>query len=144
MTTRTTPSNVVRIGQTECLFLAEGGAGTSMTAFELTVGSGAAVPDAHFHNEADELVYGLEGALTYTLDGVPHVVAPGDSLIVPRGHVHAFKNDAQTPARALIVLTPGDIGAEFFREVGAIVNAGGKPDRAKIHETMLRHGLTPA
>ncbi|TAM91233.1 cupin domain-containing protein [bacterium] len=144
MTTKTAPSEVVRIGKVECLFLAEGGEGTSRTAFELTVGSSAAVPEAHFHNDVDELVYGLEGALTYTLDGVPHVLASGDSLIVPRGHVHAFKNDAQAPARALIVLTPGDIGAEFFREVGSIVNAGGKPDLAKIRETMLRYGLTPA
>jgi quercetin dioxygenase-like cupin family protein len=136
--------DVVRIGQTECLFLAEGGAGTSMTVFELTVRPGGPVPDPHSHNVVDELVYGLEGALTYTVDGVPHVLGPGDSLNVARGHVHEFRNDAQDPARALIILSPGDIGASFFREIETIVNAGGKPDRVKIHETMLRNGLTPA
>lgn len=144
MTTTTKQNEIVRLGKTECRFLAEGGAGTSMTVFELTVGAGGAVPEAHFHNVVDELVYGLEGALTYTVDSVPHVLGPGDSLVVPRGHVHAFQNDAQDPARALIILSPGDIGAAFFREIEAIVNAGGKPDRAKIHDTMLRHGLTPA
>jgi uncharacterized cupin superfamily protein len=81
--------------------------------------------------------------LTYTVDGVPHVLGAGDSVAVPRGHVHSFQNDAQDPARALIVLSPGDIGAAFFREIETIVNAGGKPDRAKIHETMRKHGLTP-
>lgn len=144
MTTATKPGDVVRIGQTECAFIAEGGTGTGMTVFEMTVGPGGAVPDPHYHNEVDELVYGLEGALTYTLDGVPHVLGPGDSLLVPHGHVHGFRNDAPAPARALIVLTPGSISAEFFREVSAIVSAGGRPDRAKIHETMLRYGLTPA
>ncbi|MGH7717208.1 MAG: cupin domain-containing protein [Vulcanimicrobiaceae bacterium] len=139
----TTQDEIVRLGQTECRFLVEGGAGTSMTAFELTVPSGGAVPESHYHNCVDELVYGFEGALTYTVDDVPHVLGPGDSLIVPRGHVHAFRNDARQQARALIVLSPGDIGAAFFREIETIVNAGGKPDRAKIHETMLRHGLTP-
>ena len=143
MATTTNQSEIVRLGQTECRFLAEGGPGTSMTAFELSVGSGGAVPEPHFHNVVDELVYGLEGALTYTVDGVPHVLGRGDSLIVPRGHIHAFRNDAQHPARALIILSPGDIGATFFREIETIVNAGGKPDRTKIHETMARHGLTP-
>ena len=144
MTTTTKQSESVRLGKTECRFLSEGGAGTSMTAFELTVDAGGAVPEAHFHNVVDELVYGLEGALTYTVDGVPHVLRRGDSLSVPRGHIHSFQNDAEEPARALIIMSPGDIGAAFFREIETIVNAGGKPDRAKIHETMLRHGLTPA
>src|SRR5581483_3816776 len=76
MSTTTKQSEIVRLGQTECRFLAEGGSGTSMTVFELTVGSGGAVPEAHFHNVVDELVYGLEGLLTYTVDGIPHVLGP--------------------------------------------------------------------
>jgi len=41
------------------------------------------------------------------------------------------------------VLTP-DVGAQFFRDVGAVVNAGGAPDRARLLEVMSRYGLVPA
>jgi hypothetical protein len=41
------------------------------------------------------------------------------------------------------MLTP-DIGAQFFRDVGALAAAGGPPDRAKLMEVMTRYGLVPA
>ena len=64
-------------------------------------------------------------------------------MFTPRGSVHHFSNPHGAPARALIVLTP-DIGAQYFRDVGAIVNAGGPPDRAKLIGVMARYGLVPA
>ncbi|MFO1310371.1 MAG: hypothetical protein U1F64_18270 [Burkholderiales bacterium] len=42
-----------------------------------------------------------------------------------------------------MINTP-DIGAAYFREAAAIVNAGGPPDRAKLVAMMQRHGLVPA
>ena len=48
-----------------------------------------------------------------------------------------------TAARALVVNTP-DIGAGYFREVAAVVNAGGPPDRARLAAVMQRFGLVPA
>jgi hypothetical protein len=38
----------------------------------------------------------------------------------------------------------GSIGAEFFREITAIVNVGGPPDLEKIKAVMTRHGLVAA
>jgi len=43
----------------------------------------------------------------------------------------------------LSVITPGLLGPAFFQEVGAIVNAGGPPDVARIMQVMQRHGLRP-
>jgi hypothetical protein len=43
----------------------------------------------------------------------------------------------------LIVMTP-DVGAQYFRDVGAVVNAGGPSDRAKLLGIMSRYGLVPA
>jgi hypothetical protein len=40
-------------------------------------------------------------------------------------------------------LTP-DIGAQYFRDVGAIVNIGGPPDRERLLEVMFKYGLIPA
>jgi hypothetical protein len=44
----------------------------------------------------------------------------------------------------LAVVTPGVLGPEFFRELGAVVDGGGPPDRGRVGEVMRRHGLTPA
>ena len=41
-------------------------------------------------------------------------------------------------------MTPALIGPEYFREMAAIVNAGGPPDLEKIKAVMTRHGLVPA
>ena len=40
------------------------------------------------------------------------------------------------------MLTP-DIGAQFFRDNGEVVNAGGSPDKAKLLAAMARYGLVP-
>jgi hypothetical protein len=44
----------------------------------------------------------------------------------------------------LAVLTPGILGPEFFREIGAIVGSSAPPDPAKMAACMNRHGLIPA
>ena len=67
----------------------------------------------------------------------------GDLMATPRGAVHAFSNPHAIEARALVINTP-DIGPQYFREVAAIVNAGGPPDRAKLTATMQSFGLVPA
>ena len=41
------------------------------------------------------------------------------------------------------LLTP-DIGAQYFRDVAVVINAGGPPDKAKLVEVMSRYGLVPA
>jgi hypothetical protein len=60
----------------------------------------------------------------------------------PRGTVHAFSNPFAGVARALIILSP-DIGAQYFRDVAAVVNAGGPPDKAALLAVMSRYGLVP-
>jgi hypothetical protein len=61
----------------------------------------------------------------------------------PRGTVHAFSNPFDFPARALIILSP-DIGAQYFKDVAAVVNAGGSPDTAALVAVMSRYGLVPS
>jgi hypothetical protein len=64
-------------------------------------------------------------------------------MFSPRGSVHHFSNPHGANAKALIVQTP-DIGPQYFRDVAAVVNAGGPPDRAKLIGVMTRYGLIPA
>jgi hypothetical protein len=55
---------------------------------------------------------------------------------------HAFANPHAQDARVLVMNSPG-IEPQYFREVAAIANAGGPPDRARLASTMQRYGLTP-
>jgi len=61
----------------------------------------------------------------------------------PKGSVHGFSNPHLESARALIVLIP-DIGAQYFRDVAGVVNAGGPPDRTQLMAVMACYGLVPA
>jgi mannose-6-phosphate isomerase-like protein (cupin superfamily) len=85
----------------------------------------------------------LEGTLRYTVGGDTRDLQSGEFMATPRGTVHAFRNPHAVEARALVINTP-DIGPQYFREVAAIVNAGGPPDRVKLMATMQSHGLVPA
>ena len=137
----------IKIGEMAIRFLVEGDESAgSVAIFEFDVPAGAKVAGAHSHDGYEETLYGLEGVLTWTIEGTPTDVGPGEALFIPRGAVHHFDNRYESDARQLAIATPGIIGPDFFREVGAIVNAaaGGPPDFAALGEVMRRHGLTPA
>ena len=145
MTTST--SQEIKVGDLTIRFLVEGGqTAGSVAVFEFDVPAGAKVAAAHSHDGYEETIYGLEGVLTWTIDGVPTDVGPGEALCIPRGAVHHFDNTHDIDAKALAVVTPGVLGPDFFREVAAILDAaaGGPPDLAAIAAVMRRHGLTPA
>jgi len=129
------------------LVSSENSSGT-VAIFELAVPAGQRLmAPAHSHNHYEETICGVEGVLTWTVDGNPITVGPGQALCIPRGAVHRFDNTSATQdARAICVITPAALGPEYFRGAREIVRAaaGGPPDRAKMTELMLRHGLTPA
>ena len=143
----TNTSEEIRIGPLAIRFLVEGEAsGGSVAVFEFDVPAGAMVAAAHSHDGYEETIYGLEGVLTFTIEGMPTDVGPGEVLCIRRGAVHQFDNTHDIDAKALAVVTPGILGPDYFREVAAVVDAaaGGPPDLAAIAAVMRRHGLTPA
>ena len=111
--------------------------------FELIVPPHAKVPAPHFHVAVDEVLYGLEGILTQTINGNTQELKPGDKSFIQRGKVHGFTNDHDAPARALCVLTPASIGPAYFREIAEVINAGGPPDMQRVLAIMQQHGLEP-
>lgn len=131
------------VGKMRIRYLIDGTATRGMGVFELSVPPGSNVPPPHSHTANEECVYVLEGVLRYAVDDVARDLRPGDWMLTPRGSVHQFSNPHEQPARALIVLTP-DIGAQYFRDVAAVVNLGGPPDQAGLLAVMTRYGLVPA
>jgi quercetin dioxygenase-like cupin family protein len=138
----------IRIGPLAVRFLITGDNSTgSVAAFELVVPGGARLAGpSHSHDHYEETIYGVEGALTWTVDGKPIDVGPAQALCIPRGAVHRFDNNGTREAKALCVISPAEIGPQFFRESAAVINAaaGGPPDPAKMADIMRRYGLTPA
>lgn len=114
----------------------------SLDLFRMTVQPNAKVPVPHYHESWDEAVYGLQGTLTFQIDGKDVALGPGQSVFIKRGVVHGFRNDTQQPASCLSLLTPG-IGPGYFRELAALLSAGAPPDPAKIKDIMQRYGLVP-
>jgi quercetin dioxygenase-like cupin family protein len=143
----TSPSEEIRIGQLAIRFLLEGEAsGGSVAVFEFDVPAAARVPIAHSHDGYEETIYGLEGVLTWTVDGEQTDVGPGEVLCIPRGVVHRFDNDHEVDAKMLAIVSPGILSFDYFREMAAVIEAAtdGPPDPVALAEVMGRHGLTPA
>src|SRR5579863_4541314 len=139
---------VIRLGPLIVRFLITGEDSTgTLAAFELVVpGAQRLAAPAHSHDHYEETIYGIEGVLTWTVDGKQIDVGPGQALCIPRGAIHRFDNNGTEEVKALCVITPAVLGPQYFRESAEVINAaaGGPPDRAKMAEVMRRHGLTPA
>lgn len=146
---RTNPAaEAIRLGPLTVRFLlTRENSNGSIAAFEVLVPATERLAGpAHSHDHYEETIYGVEGVLTWTVDGKPIEVGPGQALCIPRGAIHRFDNHRNLDARALCVVTPAAIGPQFFREVAEQIDAaaGGPPDGVKMAEIMRRHGLTPA
>jgi quercetin dioxygenase-like cupin family protein len=138
----------IRLGPLTVRFLLTGDNSTgSIAAFELVVpGAQRLSAPAHSHDHYEETIYGIDGVLTWTVDGKQIDVGPGQALCIPRGAIHRFDNNGTQDVKALCVITPAAIGPQYFCEAAEVIRAaaGDPPDRAKMAEIMRRHGLTPA
>lgn len=149
MDVRVNPAEeTIRLGPLAVKFLLTGEqSGGTIAAFEVVVpASQKLAAPAHSHDHYEETIYGIDGVLTWTVDGKPIDVGPGQTLCIPRGAVHRFDNNTAQEVKALCVITPAAIGPQYFRDAAEVINAaaGGPPDKAKMIEVMKRHGLTPA
>ena len=133
----------IRVGQLGINYVVDGSSTGSIGMFELTVPPGSNVPPPHSHSNNEECVYVLAGTLRYTVGAETRDLAAGQSMSTPKGAVHGFSNPFTEVAKALIVISP-DIGAQYFKDVGAVVNAGGPPDKAALISVMSKYGLVPA
>ena len=90
MATRT--PEAIKVGEVTIRFLVEGGQSAgSVAVFEFDVPGGARVPIAHSHDGYEETIYGLDGVLTWTVEGTPTEVGPAR-----RSLSHAASSTAST------------------------------------------------
>jgi quercetin dioxygenase-like cupin family protein len=148
-TTRVNPSEeTIKIGPLRIRFLLTGDDSSgSVSLFEFNVPAGEKLEaPAHKNDAYEEILYGIEGVLTWTVDGKPIEVGPGQALCIPRGAVHRFDNFGSQGVKQLAVISPAIMGPAYFREAAEVIGSsgGGPPDRAKMIEVFKRHGMTVA
>jgi len=150
-TTRINPSEeIIDVGSTGIgirFLLTRDDTNGSLSVFEFSVAAGMKLPAAAHKNDAyEEVLYGIEGVLTWTVDGTPIQVGPGQALCIPRGATHRFDNFGSEDTKQLCMISPPIMGPEYFREAAAVVGAaaGGPPDREKMAAVFKRHGMTVA
>lgn len=136
----------IRIGPLGIRFLVTGeDTQGNVSVFEMTVPAGQklAAP-AHKNDAYEETLYGIQGALTWTIDGKAITVGPGQALCIPRGAVHRFDNFGTEDVKQLSIVTPAIMGPAYFREASEVVSAaaGGPPDVARMVAVFQRHGMT--
>ncbi len=138
-------NETIRCGEVSIDFLLEAAdTNGSAAMFEFTVPAGARVPIPHYHEYYDETIYGLEGVITFTVEGKAIDIAPGETHFIPRGAVHGFNNLKQEDCKTLAVITPALLGPNYFKEIAEILNAGGPPDVEKLKLVMAKHALVAA
>jgi quercetin dioxygenase-like cupin family protein len=148
-TTRVNPSEeTIKIGPLGIRFLVTGeDSHGSASVFEVSVPAGQklAAP-AHKNDAYEEILYGIQGVLTWTVEGTPIEVGPGEALCIPRGAVHRFDNFGNEDVKQLVVVSPAIMGPAYFREAAEAISssAGGPPDREKMMDVFRRHGMTVA
>ena len=148
-TARVNPSEeTIKIDPLRIRFLLTGDdSGGSVSIFEVfvPVGQKLAAP-AHKNDAYEEIIYGVEGILTWTVDGGPIEVGPGQVLCIPRGAVHRFDNLGGEDVKQLCIITPAIMDPAYFHEAAEVIAAaaGGPPDRRKMMDVFRRHGMTLA
>lgn len=73
-------------------------------------------PPPHRHLAEDELFTITEGSILFTAGDDSQTVSAGESVFVPRGLRHAYRNEGPEAARMLAVYTPAGMEG-WFREV---------------------------
>jgi quercetin dioxygenase-like cupin family protein len=79
----------------------------------------------HLHQHYDEAFSVLDGTVTFTLDGRAAPYPRGSFVFVPRGVAHGFANPSDTPARLLVVGSPGAV--RLVEDIHRL-SAAGPPD----------------
>jgi quercetin dioxygenase-like cupin family protein len=89
--------------------------GGAMFAFDCFVAPGGG-PPPHRHLAEDELFFLYEGAVDFSAGGKETRVSAGESIFVPKGLAHSYRNVGDSHALMLTIYTPAGMEG-WFREV---------------------------
>jgi mannose-6-phosphate isomerase-like protein (cupin superfamily) len=116
----------------------ESGGTRTLLQVELAPGGGNGL---HKHMTYAEHFEVLEGDLTVVLDGIEHVLRPGDKATAPAGMMHCFKNPTLETVVFRVELRPGHRGFERTLQAGYGLAADGKVRKDGTPKNLLHLAL---
>jgi quercetin dioxygenase-like cupin family protein len=95
----------------------------------------------HLHHREDEAFYVLEGDMAFICDGKWQRGGPGTFVFGPRELAHGFKVVGDTPARMLLLCSPGGF-EQFVQQLGQPLDAPmTPPDLAQLVAVAATFGI---
>jgi len=98
----------------------------------------------HYHSGEDETFYLLEGEMTFNAGGEEIHASPGDTVTIPRGLEHTFRNDTKE-LKFLLQFTPAGF-ERYFQDMSdpaeylGLPPNPGPPDIARMIAAAIRYG----
>ena len=92
----------------------------------------------HVHHNEDETFYVLEGEFEFHIGDQNLRAGPGTTVFAPRSIPHAFKVTSASPARALVLVTPGGF-ERCMEELGELPLE--PPDMAAVFQVCAKYGI---
>jgi quercetin dioxygenase-like cupin family protein len=91
--------------------------GGALFVTEQPAGPRGSGPPKHYHEDADEWFYCLEGVYVVEIGDERFRLGPGDSVLGPRRVPHAFAFDADGRGKLLVGFSPAGNMERFFRDL---------------------------
>ena len=111
--------------------------GGKLALLEVRVGRDMALP-VHLHHWDDEIVYVLEGEVTFHLDGERRPGPAGTCLLLPRGSEHSYSVES-AEARLLVIVAPSGIEGFYGEQCRCGTDSG--PDVERLVTIGARYGV---
>lgn len=116
------------IGDAVTLIETSAETGGARTLLEVELAPGGGTPP-HRHRTYEERFHVSTGTLVVEVDGIEHVLGPGESACAPAGSVHRFVNHSVARTAFDVELRPGHEGFERALRVTYALAAEGGVDR---------------
>jgi quercetin dioxygenase-like cupin family protein len=114
---------------------------------EFSLPPGASGPPLHFHPAQEEEWHVLSGTLTAHLDGDWRPLEEGESVTIPAGRPHTFRNRSEQVVRVRDVHVPALDFQGYMEQLSALTESGKvtslKRPSSLIHLAMVVRGHRP-
>jgi len=101
-------------GLSKAVLIGEEHGAPNLAIRRFTLEAGAEVPK--HTNEIEHEQYVLDGEYVVGIEDEKHVVSPGDSLHIPAGVVHWYRNESDTAGSFICAVPTGDDSIELVQQ----------------------------
>ena len=134
----------IRVGRLQVTFLKTAyDMHDKLDLFEATLAPGGSSLIPHMHVDYDEIVFGMNGIVKWTIGDRDMPIGRGDKVSIKRGTPHFYMNEESVPARFMMLHTPGLMGPQYFRDLATCFDQEGTPNLDCVVAVMMRYGATP-